>query len=94
MPVKISKVIKDLNVGRLTIQEYLHKKNIDVDFSNVSVRPVSDTSPTLSHALLRVSSGYVGSAVPAGAWKNMPEILPTPNLVSCVAIITSVKWLF
>ena len=38
MPVKISKVIKDLNVGRLTIQEYLHKKNIDVDFSNVNAR--------------------------------------------------------
>ena len=29
MAIKISKVIKDLNVGRQTIEEFLHKKGIE-----------------------------------------------------------------
>ena len=33
MPIKISKVIKDLNVGRQTIEEFLHKKGIEIDAS-------------------------------------------------------------
>ncbi len=33
MAIKISKVIKDLNVGRQTIEEFLHKKNIEIDAS-------------------------------------------------------------
>ncbi|MBR5725988.1 MAG: translation initiation factor IF-2 [Muribaculaceae bacterium] len=33
MPIKISKVIADLNVGRQTIEEFLHKKNIEIDAS-------------------------------------------------------------
>ena len=33
MPIKISKVIKDLNVGRQTIEEFLHKKGITIDAS-------------------------------------------------------------
>ena len=33
MAIKISKVIKDLNVGRQTIEEFLHKKGIDIDAS-------------------------------------------------------------
>ena len=33
MPIKISKVIKDLNVGRQTIEEFLHKKGIAIDAS-------------------------------------------------------------
>ncbi|MCQ2288783.1 MAG: translation initiation factor IF-2 [Muribaculaceae bacterium] len=37
MPIKISKVIKDLNVGALTIREFLEKKNIEVD-SSVNAR--------------------------------------------------------
>ena len=37
MPIKISKVIKDLNVGDSTIREYLDKKNIKVD-SGVNAR--------------------------------------------------------
>ena len=31
MAIKISKVIKDLNVGRQTIEEFLHKKGIEID---------------------------------------------------------------
>ena len=31
MPIKISKVIKDLNVGRQTLQDFLRKKGIEVD---------------------------------------------------------------
>lgn len=37
MPIKISKVIKDLNVGALTIREFLEKKHIEVD-SGVNAR--------------------------------------------------------
>ena len=33
MAIKISKVIKDLNVGRQTIEEFLHKKGIEIDAS-------------------------------------------------------------
>ena len=33
MAIKISKVIKDLNVGRQTIEEFLHKKGINIDAS-------------------------------------------------------------
>ncbi len=33
MPIKISKVIADLNVGRQTIEEFLHKKGIEIDKS-------------------------------------------------------------
>ena len=33
MPIKISKVIADLNVGRQTIEEFLHKKGIAIDAS-------------------------------------------------------------
>ena len=33
MAIKISKVIKDLNVGRQTIEEFLHKKGITIDAS-------------------------------------------------------------
>ncbi|MBQ6166480.1 MAG: translation initiation factor IF-2 [Muribaculaceae bacterium] len=33
MPIKISKVIADLNVGRQTIEEFLHKKGIEIDAS-------------------------------------------------------------
>ena len=33
MAIKISKVIADLNVGRQTIEEFLHKKGIEIDAS-------------------------------------------------------------
>jgi len=33
MPIKISKVIADLNVGRQTIEEFLHKKGVEIDKS-------------------------------------------------------------
>ena len=33
MPIKITKVIKELNVGRLTIEDFLRKKGIEVDQS-------------------------------------------------------------
>jgi len=33
MAIKISKVIKDLNIGRQTIEEFLHKKGIELDAS-------------------------------------------------------------
>ena len=33
MPIKISKVIADLNVGRQTIEEFLNKKGIEIDKS-------------------------------------------------------------
>ena len=41
MPIKISRVIKELNVGVLTIQEFLRKKGIDIDVSNINAR-ISD----------------------------------------------------
>ena len=37
MPIKISKVIKDLNVGRLTLQEFLRKRGIEID-DNINAR--------------------------------------------------------
>ena len=33
MAIKISKVIKDLNVGRQTIEDFLHKKGIEIEAS-------------------------------------------------------------
>ena len=42
MPIKISKVIKDLNVGSTTIQDFLRKKGIEIDTSNVNVRIADD----------------------------------------------------
>ena len=33
MAIKISKVIKDLNVGRQTIEEFLNKKGIEISSS-------------------------------------------------------------
>ncbi|MBR3100410.1 MAG: translation initiation factor IF-2 [Muribaculaceae bacterium] len=42
MPIKISKVIKDLNVGSSTIQEFLRKKGYEIDTSNVNVRIQDD----------------------------------------------------
>ena len=42
MAIKISKVIKDLNVGRQTIEEFLHKKGIEIDASiNARIHLVS-----------------------------------------------------
>ena len=38
MSVKISTVIRELNVGRLTIEDFLRKKHIEVDTSNVNAR--------------------------------------------------------
>ena len=31
MPIKINKVIRDLNVGKQTIEDFLRKKGIEVD---------------------------------------------------------------
>ncbi len=37
MPIKISKVIKDLNVGKLTLQEFLRKRGIEIE-DNINAR--------------------------------------------------------
>ena len=37
MAIKISKVIKDLNVGRQTIEEFLHKKGIEIS-ANINAK--------------------------------------------------------
>ncbi len=42
MRIKISKVVKDLNVGLQTIKDFLNKKNIDVDTSSPNARVDSD----------------------------------------------------
>ncbi|MBR5171471.1 MAG: translation initiation factor IF-2 [Muribaculaceae bacterium] len=41
MAIKISKVIKDLNVGRQTIEEFLHKKGIEIS-ANINARIEDD----------------------------------------------------
>jgi len=41
MAIKISKVIKDLNVGRQTIEEFLHKKGIEIG-ANINARIEED----------------------------------------------------
>ncbi len=42
MRIKISKVVKDLNVGLQTIKDFLNKKNIDVDTSSPNARVDED----------------------------------------------------
>ncbi|MBO5541478.1 MAG: translation initiation factor IF-2 [Muribaculaceae bacterium] len=37
MPIKISKVIKDLNVGKLTLQDFLRKRGIEIE-DNINAR--------------------------------------------------------
>ena len=37
MPIKISKVIKDLNVGKLTLQEFLRKRGVEIE-DNINAR--------------------------------------------------------
>ena len=38
MPIKISRIIKELNVGALSIQDFLRKRNIEIDASNINAR--------------------------------------------------------
>ena len=48
MRTKISKIIKDLNVGLRTAVEYLRKHNIEVDENNPNARIDSDAVELLT----------------------------------------------